>query len=66
MRGFRRGLAQSMTRELHPQGIHVAWVNIDGGICTPDRGNPPDALPQPDAITQTYLYLIDQHRSAWC
>ena len=27
-----RGLAQSMARELHPQGIHVAHVVIDGGI----------------------------------
>lgn len=63
-----RGLAQSMARELHPQGIHVAWVNIDGGICNPGRSNPPDspdALLQPDAIAQSYLHLIDQHRSAW-
>ena len=27
-----RGLAQSMARELHPQGIHVAHIVIDGGI----------------------------------
>ena len=27
-----RGLAQSMARELSPQGIHVAHVVIDGGI----------------------------------
>ena len=27
-----RGLAQSMARELHPQGIHIAHVVIDGGI----------------------------------
>lgn len=63
-----RGLAQSMARELHPQGIHVAWVNIDGGICNPGRSNPPDnpdALLQPEAIAQSYLNLIDQHRSAW-
>lgn len=63
-----RGLAQSMARELHPKGIHVAWVNIDGGICNPGRSNPPDrpdALLQPEAIAQSYLHLIDQHRSAW-
>jgi NAD(P)-dependent dehydrogenase (short-subunit alcohol dehydrogenase family) len=63
-----RGLAQSMARELHPQGVHVAWVNIDGGICNPGRSNPPDnpdALLHPDAIAQSYLHLIDQHRSAW-
>jgi NAD(P)-dependent dehydrogenase (short-subunit alcohol dehydrogenase family) len=66
-----RGLAQSMARELHPQGIHVAWVNIDGGIRNPSRperidadGNP-DSMLDPDAIARTYLALIDQHRSAW-
>ena len=27
-----RGLSESMARELHPKGIHVAHVVIDGGI----------------------------------
>src|SRR5262249_24732505 len=27
-----RGLAQSIARELHPQGIHVAHIVVDGGI----------------------------------
>ena len=61
-----RGLSQSMSRELHPQGVHVAWVNIDGGIAsaryTPDT---PDAALSPDAIAQSYLALARQHRSAW-
>ena len=35
-----RGLAQSMARELSPQGIHVAHVVIDGGIRSARR---PDA-----------------------
>lgn len=66
-----RGLAQSMSRELHPQGIHVAWVNIDGGILNParaDKDNPadnPDSKLDPDAIAAAYLGLINQHRSAW-
>src|SRR5713101_2710957 len=30
-----RGLAQVMARDLHPQGIHVAYVNVDGGIDMP-------------------------------
>jgi short-subunit dehydrogenase len=30
-----RALAQSMARELGPQGIHVAHIIIDGGINTP-------------------------------
>jgi short-subunit dehydrogenase len=30
-----RGLAQVLARDLHPQGIHVAYVNVDGGIDMP-------------------------------
>jgi NAD(P)-dependent dehydrogenase (short-subunit alcohol dehydrogenase family) len=63
-----RGLAQSMARELHPQGIHVAHVVIDGGIKSTRRGEPPDqpaSLLDPDAIAATYLHLIHQPRSAW-
>ena len=63
-----RGLAQSMARELAPQGIHVAHVVIDGGIKSARRGEPadaPDSLLDPDAIAATYLQLILQPRSAW-
>ncbi|WP_232478855.1 SDR family NAD(P)-dependent oxidoreductase [Roseomonas rosulenta] len=61
-----RGLAQSLARELHPQGIHVAHVVVDGGIRSarrPDTGA--DTLLDPDAIAETYLHLIRQHRSCW-
>jgi NAD(P)-dependent dehydrogenase (short-subunit alcohol dehydrogenase family) len=63
-----RGLAQSMARELSPQGIHVAHIVIDGGIRSarraeaPDR---PDSTLDPDAIAQSYLDLLRQPRSAW-
>jgi len=63
-----RGLAQSMARELAPQGIHVAHVVIDGGIRSARRGehaDAPDSLLDPDAIAMTYLHLIHQPRSAW-
>ena len=63
-----RGLAQSMARELHPQGIHVGWINIDGAIRNPGRTEPadrPDSMLDPDAIARTYLDLIKQDRSAW-
>src|SRR3984957_16851672 len=30
-----RGLAEVMSRDLHPQGIHVAYVNVDGAIDMP-------------------------------
>jgi NAD(P)-dependent dehydrogenase (short-subunit alcohol dehydrogenase family) len=63
-----RGLAQSMARELHPQGIHIAHVVIDGGIRSARRAEPPDkpdGLLDPDAIAANYLQLIRQPRSAW-
>ena len=63
-----RGMAQSMARELQPQGIHVVHVVVDGGILSPRRPNPPDkpdSMLDPDAIAQSYLDLLRQHRSAW-
>ena len=63
-----RGLAQSMARELSPQGIHVAHIVIDGGIRSASRADPPnkpDSMLDPDAIAQTYLDLLQQRRSAW-
>ena len=63
-----RGLAQSMARELAPQNIHVAHFVIDGAILPPGIENPtdnPDSFLDPDAIAQTYLNTLRQHRSAW-
>jgi NAD(P)-dependent dehydrogenase (short-subunit alcohol dehydrogenase family) len=63
-----RGLAQSMARELSPQGIHVAHVVIDGGIRSARRVDPvdhPDSLLDPGAIAAAYMHLIHQPRSAW-
>ena len=63
-----RGLAQSMARELSPQGIHVAHVVVDGGIRSahrPDPADRPDSTLDPDAIAESYMHLIHQPRSAW-
>ena len=68
-----RGLAQSMARELGPANIHVAHFIIDGGIASPGRdlndpdtdSNPGDSQLEPDAIAQTYMAILQQHRSAW-
>src|SRR5437764_9402697 len=63
-----RGLAQSMARELAPNGIHVAHFVIDGAIRNPGRTEPPDrpdSMLDPDAIAQTYLNVMRQPRSAW-
>ena len=69
-----RALAQSMARELGPQGIHVAHVVIDGAIDTAFiRDNFPeryalkdqDGILQPEAIAENYWWLHRQPRSAW-
>jgi NAD(P)-dependent dehydrogenase (short-subunit alcohol dehydrogenase family) len=63
-----RGLAQSMSRELHPQGIHVAHVVIDGGIKSARRQEPAGktaSLLNPTSIAATYLHIIHQPHSAW-
>ena len=69
-----RALAQSMARELGPQGIHVAHVVIDGAIDTEFiRSNFPeryelkahDGILSPEAIAEAYWQLHLQHRSAW-
>jgi len=68
-----RGLAQSLARELGPQNIHVAHFIIDGGIASPGRdlqaeiaaSNVDDSELEPDAIAQTYMAILQQHRSAW-
>jgi len=69
-----RALAQSMARELGPEGIHVAHVVIDGAIDTPFIR---DAFPEryalkeragildPEAIAENYWLLHRQPRSAW-
>jgi len=69
------GLAQSMARELMPQGIHVANVPIDAAIgWTRDDGSRAhrlagttvdDNMADPDRIAEVYLQLHRQHRSTW-
>lgn len=66
-----RALAQSLARELHPQGVHVGHFIIDGGIRNPNRpervdaaGNP-DSMLDPDAIAREYWHLLMQDRSCW-
>jgi NAD(P)-dependent dehydrogenase (short-subunit alcohol dehydrogenase family) len=69
------GLAQSIARELMPQGIHVANVPIDAAIgWTQEDGSRAhrlagttveDNMADPDRIAETYLQLHRQHRSTW-
>ncbi len=66
-----RGLAQSMARELAPKGIHVAHFVIDGGVRNAEKGRvegpnrTADSYLDPDAIAQSYMHVVQQHRSAW-
>jgi NAD(P)-dependent dehydrogenase (short-subunit alcohol dehydrogenase family) len=69
------GLAQSMARELMPQGIHVANVPIDAAVGLPQEDGTRahrragttvnDNMADPDRIAETYLQLHRQHRSTW-
>ncbi len=69
-----RALAQSMARELGPQGIHVAHSIIDGAIDTafirdtfPERYalKEQDGILNPDHIADAYWMLHEQPRDAW-
>lgn len=69
-----RALAQSMARELWPQGIHVAHPLIDGAIDTefirtnfPERYQLKEQLGilNPDSIAEAYWQIHVQPRDAW-
>jgi hypothetical protein len=69
-----RAVAQSMARELGPQGIHVAHLVIDAGVDTEwvrqrmaARGASPSdrTLMSPDSIADVYWGLHRQPRDAW-
>jgi NAD(P)-dependent dehydrogenase (short-subunit alcohol dehydrogenase family) len=61
-----RSLAQSLARQLGPEGIHVAVVIVDGGIDNSaetqrEEGTYLDA----GDIASSVLHLVKQPRSAW-
>ncbi len=69
-----RALAQSMARELGPQGIHVAHVVVDGLIQNeatapflPDvfASKEKDGVIQPDDLAHIYWQIHSQPRTAW-
>ncbi|WP_343051259.1 SDR family oxidoreductase [Pseudaquabacterium terrae] len=69
-----RALAQSMARELGPEGLHVAHIVIDGAIDTqfiaenfPGRYalKEREGILDPEAIAENYWQLHCQPRSAW-
>jgi NAD(P)-dependent dehydrogenase (short-subunit alcohol dehydrogenase family) len=65
-----RALGQSLARELHPKGIHVAHVIVDGQIDTPRirsmiPGRPTHTLLDPEGIAETYWQLHRQGPTTW-
>jgi NAD(P)-dependent dehydrogenase (short-subunit alcohol dehydrogenase family) len=64
-----RGMAESLARELGPDGIHVAHVVIDGQIATPSTLDAADREAEefldPDSIADSYWHLVEQDRSSW-
>ena len=69
-----RALAQSMARELGPQGIHVAHVIVDGLINNESTkaflaeqfaSKGEDGVMQPDDMAEIYWQIHKQPRSAW-
>lgn len=69
-----RAVAQSLAKELGPQGVHVAHVIVDGIIDVPRvRELMPEAaaalgedgMLDPASIADAYLWLHRQRRDAW-
>lgn len=65
-----RNLAQSIAKQVGPDGIHVSYVIIDGVVDLPKtrehfRDAVEDSLMKPDDIAETYYNLTQQKRSAW-
>lgn len=69
-----RAVAQSMARELGPEGIHVAHVIVDGSIdgvfsreniADVDERLRRDEILKPDDIARNYVWLHHQPKSAW-
>ena len=59
-----RGLAQSLYRELSPQGIHVAHFVIDGAVSKVSEIDDFGKLPA-NAIAKSYMWVLKQPRQAW-
>lgn len=65
-----RSTAQSLARQYGPEGVHVAYVVIDGVVDTPQTrkrmsDKPEDFFLDPDDIALTVFDLVRQPRSAW-
>jgi hypothetical protein len=62
-----RSLAQSLARQLGPEGIHVSLVIVDGMIGDPGaaENDPKTRALRPEALAGEVFHLTQQDRSAW-
>ena len=79
--GGRRMLCQTLNAEFAAKGIHVAHVLVDGSVDAPDTlgkmlgaerfealrntKGAADGLILPEQMAETYVHLVQQHRSTW-
>ena len=76
----RRAIAQSLSHELWPLGIHVATVHVDGPVNSEDTSGRRSgdewesvraaaqasvAMLEPDAVADGFAYLHSQPRNCW-
>jgi len=61
-----RALAQSLYKELSPQGIHVCHFVIDGAVRSPTGDTAvDDAAFTPENISKSYMAALHQPKGAW-
>ena len=63
-----KGFASSLAHRFGPDGVHVAYVLVDGAIGGPgesDVDRPDSELIDPAAMAESYLHLVEQDRHAW-
>lgn len=63
-----RGFAGSLAHRFGPEGVHVAYVLVDGAIAGPGESQvsrSSDELVDPAEMAESYLHLIEQDPRAW-
>lgn len=64
-----RSLSQSLAREFHPKGVHIAHVIVDGiieGERAQNKFNLPlDQCMKASSLAEQYINLINQESSCW-
>lgn len=65
-----RSLAQSLSKSLGPEGVHVSYVIVDGMINLESTrrnmpGKPAEFFMSPDDIADSVYFLTEQKESAW-